>query len=601
MPDLRKPLWWNGCTDAISYKRFSSGRQASGNSIARQADLEADYAGEFGLQIIDSFTDAGLSAHDGANSDLGDLRRLLDAAKVGRFRSGTHLLVESFDRLSRREARKAHRLFDDLIDTGLYIHTLGDEQVYWAASLDNDPTRIIISIVIMIRSHDESATKRRRSNANRRIERERAMTSATASENHVGVPITKLRPAWINIIINKDHERAAYREWHFELDPIKSAGVGQIWEYAAAGWGVIQIASSLNEQKLPTFSGAAVWTRGMVQNIVSNDAVIGLHQPMRYEKDRNITGSKAKRGKPVPIGEPFLYYPAAITVELYRGAKATMANNHKGGRGRHGPTYSNLLKGLCECGLCGNRVHHLDRSGPHTYLQCKAATVRACSNKVMFPYHRLEPLLYRLHEVYRAIADMLPTPVSDHAEKIAVLENEIERWRHGRQRLYERYANGQDDPDLDLTLNRLDEQIEQAGRQLDGLRERDRLAQHQSDQNHVDRFFDARQLIESADPQIRLGARMQVASEYRRIIETVILNPDRSLTVKIKRRAGDGIQVCYSLTSERIEKWWVVRPDGVELAPRDLFFDSSIPIEQIAEHAARHVRAKSDDLYASNG
>ena len=124
------------------------------------------------------------------------------------------------------------------------IHTLGDEQVYWAASLDNDPTRIIISIVIMIRSHDESATKRRRSNANRRIERERAMTSATASKNHVGVPITKIRPAWINIIINKDHERAAYREWHFELDPIKSAGVGQIWEYAAAGWGVIQIASS---------------------------------------------------------------------------------------------------------------------------------------------------------------------------------------------------------------------------------------------------------------------------------------------------------------------------------------------------------------------
>jgi len=48
--------------------------------------------------------------------------RIVVWGKLGEFAStlkkGTHLLVESFDRLSRREARRAHRLFDDLIDTG---------------------------------------------------------------------------------------------------------------------------------------------------------------------------------------------------------------------------------------------------------------------------------------------------------------------------------------------------------------------------------------------------------------------------------------------------------------------------------------------------
>src|SRR4029079_1103613 len=149
------------------------------------------------------------------------LRRLLDMARGRAFKPGTHLLVESFDRMSRAEARKAHRLFDDLIDSGLYIHTLGDEEVYWAESLEKDPMRMIYSILIMIRSHDESATKRRRSKANRRYEREREMTTAAASETHVGVPITRMGKAWINIVIDEDHERAAYRKWHFELDTRK--------------------------------------------------------------------------------------------------------------------------------------------------------------------------------------------------------------------------------------------------------------------------------------------------------------------------------------------------------------------------------------------
>ena len=88
-------------TDAISYKRFSSGRQAKGNSIARQSDLEEKYAATHGLRIMDTYTDAGVGGYHGANADIGALRRLLDAARAGDFKRGTPLLVESLDRLSR--------------------------------------------------------------------------------------------------------------------------------------------------------------------------------------------------------------------------------------------------------------------------------------------------------------------------------------------------------------------------------------------------------------------------------------------------------------------------------------------------------------------
>jgi DNA invertase Pin-like site-specific DNA recombinase len=116
--------------DAISYKRFSSGRQAKGNSIPRQDDLETNYAAAHRLRIMGSYLDAGVSAYDGTNGDLGDLRRLLNSAQAGKFPRGTPLLVESIDRLSRKAAWRAHRLFSDLILAGLVIVTVSDEQVY---------------------------------------------------------------------------------------------------------------------------------------------------------------------------------------------------------------------------------------------------------------------------------------------------------------------------------------------------------------------------------------------------------------------------------------------------------------------------------------
>ena len=134
---------------AISYRRFSSPKQAIGDSDRRQTELTEQYCKRRRLKLIDTYLDAGLSGFTGENlSDGGALKALLRAAQSGRFKPGTHLVVESLDRLSRRDISTAVRLFLDILDTGLVIVTLIDrEEVFTKKRVDSDLTALIIAIV----------------------------------------------------------------------------------------------------------------------------------------------------------------------------------------------------------------------------------------------------------------------------------------------------------------------------------------------------------------------------------------------------------------------------------------------------------------------
>lgn len=107
---------------AISYKRFSSPAQARGRSEGRQGDETEAYCARRGYRLIESFIDRGFSAFTGENSDRGNLKAIMDLARAGRIKRGTHIIVESLDRLSRQEITAALALFLSLIvDAGLII------------------------------------------------------------------------------------------------------------------------------------------------------------------------------------------------------------------------------------------------------------------------------------------------------------------------------------------------------------------------------------------------------------------------------------------------------------------------------------------------
>jgi len=121
---------------AYSYIRMSSKRQIKGDSLRRQLDLSRQYADRHNLKLDEetTFADKGVSAWAGANLTEGQFGQFLAAAKQGRIKPGSYLLVESLDRLSRQQVRTALVPFMELINGGIVIVTLNDNQVYSKAT-----------------------------------------------------------------------------------------------------------------------------------------------------------------------------------------------------------------------------------------------------------------------------------------------------------------------------------------------------------------------------------------------------------------------------------------------------------------------------------
>jgi hypothetical protein len=79
---------------------------------------------------------------------------------------------------------------------------------------------------------------------------------------------------------------------------------------------------------------------------------------------------------------------------------------------------------------------------------------------------------------------------------------------------------------------------------------------------------------------------MQVASEYRRVIERLILHPDKRITVQIKP-GNYGNRIEYMLSPERIEELRVTLPDGRTLTPKAMLFDRTVSMSDISDPAQR--------------
>jgi hypothetical protein len=67
----------------LAYCRFSSARQAKGNSLERQEQNAQAWCEKRGWKLFDSLNDLGLSAWTGANKKRGRLRELLEKLEAG--------------------------------------------------------------------------------------------------------------------------------------------------------------------------------------------------------------------------------------------------------------------------------------------------------------------------------------------------------------------------------------------------------------------------------------------------------------------------------------------------------------------------------------
>lgn len=258
-----------------SYARWSTPEQAKGDSSRRQAEAADRWAARHGykLDLSLNITDEGVSAYRGSNALDGGLSRFLEACRGGLIEEGSFLLVESLDRISRMAPRKAQRLIDEIVDNGVTIVTLADDQHYTAERLDSDPMALIVALMVSWRAHEESKTKGRRVAAAWDAKRQRVRADPTER-------LTCRGPSWL----------IPTSSGGWQVDAPKAEVVRRIYAMTLGGMGEHAIARQFNQERVPMLGRGKLWHRSTVSKVVRNPAVVGTLVPghIRYTDGQRV-------------------------------------------------------------------------------------------------------------------------------------------------------------------------------------------------------------------------------------------------------------------------------------------------------------------------
>ncbi|ATX80709.1 Site-specific DNA recombinase [Mariprofundus aestuarium] len=344
---------------AYSYIRFSTPDQLKGDSLRRQLEASRAYAEENGLLLDESLRDIGVSAFRGKNSTEGALKKFIELVEAGRVEKGSILILESLDRLSRQQIFTALSLFSSIIEAGVEIVTLADNQHYTAESV-NDIGQLMYSLISMSRSHEESAIKSKRSAASWENRRRLAVETKR--------PITGKAPHWLRL--SDDKQRFEVIEEHAEI-------VRSIFSQSIAGVGRRKIASSLNEEGVTPFGRAKMWHTSYIARVLSSRSTMGEYQPCQNGE---------------PVGSAIKdYYPSIISEQQFYHAQSSQQNRRKNkSAGRKGPKFSNLFTGMCKCLECESTYRFMNR-GNASLLLCDSNYMAAgCECSMRWRYRDVE-------------------------------------------------------------------------------------------------------------------------------------------------------------------------------------------------------------------
>lgn len=393
---------------AYSYLRFSTPEQMGGDSLRRQTSLAAEYAARHCLILDDKLTyqDLGVSAFRSGNLNIGRLGEFKEAVRVGEVPSGSVLLVESLDRISRDYAFDAQQILNAMIGDGIVIVTLLDERVYSLEGLRADPMGMMYAIMGFMRANEESAVK------SRRLKQAWQNKRATAGSR----PMTSRAPAWLTYDADSG----------FALIPDRAALVQRIFALTLDGVGQHKIAETFNREGLPTWGRSAHWHRSYIAKILANPATIGTFTPHFME---HVDGKKHRRPTDAVEG----YFPEAVDADAFAAVQAVLASPGKP-RGRQAAVpVSNILAGIATCPKCGStmtRVQKGKRSLPS--LVCtKAKAGAGCEYKSVRYEHIEDRLRQVLPTAAAALSGLeaeedLEELVSQAEHLIASLRDDIE-------------------------------------------------------------------------------------------------------------------------------------------------------------------------------
>ncbi|EGR2231706.1 recombinase family protein [Vibrio parahaemolyticus] len=388
---------------AYSYIRFSSAIQAQGDSLRRQTKLAQEYCQKHSLTLSEqSFTDLGVSAFNSANTNEDNgLGQFLKALEQGVIPSGSFLLVESLDRLSRANVMTAMRQLFNIIEYGITVVTLIDNRTY---SSESETTDLIISLAVMERAHNESKTKSERIKA----------AWANKRANPTTTNRTSLAPFWLKL--NKDKRTYTVIEKNAET-------VRRIFQMSIDGHGIVGIARRLNEEKIPSPKGGS-WSNTSICRILNSKAVIGEYTPNIGRTSTNA-----------PISD---YYPSIIDEDTFYLSQSRKAERSKPESAGRKTTFPNVFNQVAKCGVCGATMYYDNKSPTLKYLTCREFKKKNCTNRPI----RIEFMNKFIVEQYLLPKHFqhhisMTTTASKQADSVSSLEAKIKEEEQALSKLME--------------------------------------------------------------------------------------------------------------------------------------------------------------------
>lgn len=375
-PLIARELSHSAPPRVYSYSRFSTPEQQEGDSLRRQTDgahrwmsrKNAERAAHGLLPLVFderlNLSDLGVSAFRGGNTaeDRG-LGGFLSACRQGLIAPGSYLVVESLDRVSRMTPRKVSHIVNEIVDAGVIIATLSDGQEYDAERMDNDPTALLISLMVSWRAHEESKMKAVRLSEVWAEKRRRVRAG-------IDRRLTRKGPSWLQ----PDGDGWQERQPHADT-------VRRIYRLTLDGMGEHKIAHQLNAEAVPLMGRGAMWHRSTVSKVLRNPAVIGTLVPGRMD----YSDGKPSRKLEEPIAGAL---PAAVTLADWEAVRALKDGKAPAVRGRGaGGSLSNLFAGLARCPECGAAMTRVMKGSGPKGGKPKLVCVRAKAGLADHPYH----------------------------------------------------------------------------------------------------------------------------------------------------------------------------------------------------------------------
>ena len=479
-----------------SYIRFSSARQAKGDSLRRQLENGERWV-EANEHTAASLTlrDMGVSAFRGANKHGGALKTFLDAIESGKVKTGSILLVEHLDRLSRQGIHEALPLFLQILNAGVKIAVLKPQEHLYEKPRDPNEALVglLLPLVYFHLAHIESLTK---------SERLRDLWDKKRTNATDGEVFDRRCPSWVSW----DETNTC-----FVLNDGANA-VRAIFDKTIDGCGQHKVLEYLQENFKPIGTSGR-WNASFIQKVLNDRTVLGERQPHELDEE----GGRVAVGDPIPN-----YYPAAIDEPTWYRARASKAQRRKQ-KGRNGQ-FVNLFKGLVTNANDGKAMHiqtspHVNGGRQRRFVSYGHKSKESDSCPLTVEYHQFErTVLDFLVELDPA--ELVPSN-RESAQTLADREQELIGYMARMKELETQIADPEfaNLPSLLRAVKNVEERRDELEREIEQLKQ----VQHR--QNPLEETKDIISLLKEANDE--QGFRLILRSNLARLLESIWVKPEK--------------------------------------------------------------------------